>query len=226
MHLLITMTPLLDLMHPTVTVCLRLSNVRCTWHRLIMSCDQVSFSCLSPPNSQQAKTRPSYHIELRIENWSNLKPLASERLYDADWKDWCWSWNSNTLATSCKELSHWKRPWCWEWLGAGGEGDDRGWDGWMASPTQWTWVWVSSGSWWWTGRPGMLRFMGSQTVGHDWAIELNWTGMLLGSQDLTFSTRDLNLCHRLWRLSTMMSSVLPSKGQVYHIAGEGTSWAS
>ena len=61
-----------------------------------------------------------------------------------------------------------------EGLGAGGEGDDRGWDSWMASPTQWTWVWVNSGSWWWTGRPGVLRFMGSQTVGHDWATELNW----------------------------------------------------
>ena len=56
------------------------------------------------------------------------------------WKDWCWSWNSNTLATWCKELTHWKRPWCWERLKAGGEGDNRGWDGWMASPTQWTWV--------------------------------------------------------------------------------------
>ena len=54
------------------------------------------------------------------------------------WKDWCWSWNSNTLATWCNKLSHWKRPWCWEGLGAGGEGDDRGWDGWMASPTQWS----------------------------------------------------------------------------------------
>ena len=72
------------------------------------------------------------------------------------------------------ELTHWKRPWCWEGLGAGGEGDDRGWDGWMASRTQWTWVWVNSGSWWWTGRPGVLRFMGSQRVGHDWATELNW----------------------------------------------------
>ena len=58
---------------------------------------------------------------------------------------------------------------------AGGEGDDRGWDGWMASPIWWTWVWVNSGSWWWTGRPGMLWFMGSQRVGHDWATELNWT---------------------------------------------------
>ena len=73
-----------------------------------------------------------------------------------------------------EELTHWKRPWCWERLGAGGKGDDRGWDGWMASPTWWTWVWVNSGRWWWTGRPGMLRFMRSQRVGHDWVAELNW----------------------------------------------------
>ena len=91
------------------------------------------------------------------------------------WKDWCWSWNSNPLATWCEELTHLKRPWFWERLGAGGEGDDRGWDGWMASPTQWPWVWVNSRSWWWTGRPGVLQFMGSQRVGHDWATELNWT---------------------------------------------------
>ena len=65
------------------------------------------------------------------------------------------------------KLTHWKRPWCWERLKAGGEGDDRGWDGWMASPTQRTWVWVSSGSWWWTGKPGVLRFMWLQRVGHD-----------------------------------------------------------
>ena len=90
------------------------------------------------------------------------------------WKDWCWSWNSNTLATWCKELTHSKRPWYWERLRAGGEGDDRGWDGWMASPTQWTRVWVNSGSCWWTGRPGVLQFMGSQRVRHDWATELNW----------------------------------------------------
>ena len=72
-------------------------------------------------------------------------------------------------------LTHWKRPWCWEGLGAGGEGDYRGWDGWMASPTRWTWVWVNSGSWWWTGRPGVLQFMRLQRVGHDWVTELNWT---------------------------------------------------
>ena len=71
-----------------------------------------------------------------------------------------------------QELTHWKRPWCWERLKAGGEGDDRGWGSWMASLTQWTWVWASSGSWWWTGRPGMLKSMGSQRVGHDWVTEL------------------------------------------------------
>ena len=77
-----------------------------------------------------------------------------------------------------EELTHWKRLWCWEGLGAGGERDDRGWDGWMASRTRWTWVWVNSGRWWWTGRPGVLRFMGSQRVGHDWATELNWTELI------------------------------------------------
>ena len=90
------------------------------------------------------------------------------------WREWCWSWNSNTLATSCEELSHWKSLWCWEGLGAGGEGDDRGWGGWMASRTRWRWVWVNSRSWWLTGRPGVLQFMGSQRVGYDWATELNW----------------------------------------------------
>ena len=79
------------------------------------------------------------------------------------------------FATWCEELTHWKRWWCWERLRAGGEGDDRGWDGWMASLTRWTWVLVYSGSWWWTGRPGVLRFMGSQRVGYDWVTELNWT---------------------------------------------------
>ena len=83
--------------------------------------------------------------------------------------------SSKTLATWCQELSHWKRPWCWERLKAGGEGDDRGWDGWMASLIQWTWVWVNSGSRWWTGSPGMMQSMGLQRVEHDWATELDWT---------------------------------------------------
>ena len=79
------------------------------------------------------------------------------------------------LGTWCKELTHWKRPWCWERLKAGGEGDDRGWDCWMASLTRWTWVWASLGSWWWTGRPGVLWFTGLQRVRHDWVTEQNWT---------------------------------------------------
>ena len=94
--------------------------------------------------------------------------------------------SSNTLATGCEELAHWKRPWWWERLKAGGEGDDRGWDGWMASLTRWTWVWVNSGSWWWTGRSGVLRFMGSQRVGHDWVTELNWTEYLPSCHSKSF----------------------------------------
>ena len=82
---------------------------------------------------------------------------------------------SNILATWCEEFTLRKRPWCWEGLRAGGEGDDRGWDRWMASLTQWTWVWVNSRSCWWTGRPGVLQFIGLQRVGHDWVTELNWS---------------------------------------------------
>ena len=115
-------------------------------------------------------------------SWESLRlqgdptsPSWRRSVLSVQWNDWCCSWNSNTLATSCKELTHWKIPWCWEGLGAGGEGDDRGWDGWMASLTRWAWVWVNSGSWWWTGKPGVLRFTGSQRVGDDWVTELNWT---------------------------------------------------
>ena len=77
------------------------------------------------------------------------------------------------LAIWCKELTHLKKNWCWERLRAGGEGDDREWDGWMAWLIQWTWVLVNSGSWWWTGSPGVLRFMGLQRVVHVWVSELN-----------------------------------------------------
>ena len=108
---------------------------------------------------------------------SSLKPSDSD---DTAWfhhflssREWrCQSWSSNTSATWCEGLIHWKRPWCWERLKAG-EGDDRRWDGWMASPTQWTWICTSSESWWWTEKPGMLQFMGLQRVRHDW--EVNWT---------------------------------------------------
>ena len=115
------------------------------------------------------------------DSWESLRlqgdPISSSwrrSVLDVHWKDWCCSWNSNTLATSCEGLTHWKRPWCWEGLGAGREGDDGGWDGWMVTPTRWAWIWVDSRSWWWTGKPGVLRFMRWQRVRHNWAIELNW----------------------------------------------------
>ena len=84
------------------------------------------------------------------------------------------------LATLCEELTYWKRLWCWGRLNAGREGDDRGWNGWMASWTRWTWVWANSGNWWWTGKPGMLQSMGSQRVEHrtEW---LNWSPELLAA---------------------------------------------
>ena len=100
-----------------------------------------------------------------------VHPKGNQSWIFTHWKDWCWS--SNTLATWCKELTHWKRRWCWERLKEGGEGDDRGWDSWRVSPTWWTWIWASSGSWWWTGKPGVLQSMGLQKVGHNWATELN-----------------------------------------------------
>ena len=99
-----------------------------------------------------------------------IKPVRQSTL-KIHWKDWCWSWSSNTLATWREELTRWKRPWCWERLKAGGEGDVRRWDGWMASPTRWTWVWASSRRWWRTGKPGVLQSMGSQRVRHNWATE-------------------------------------------------------
>ena len=89
------------------------------------------------------------------------------------WKDWCWGWSFNILATWCKEQTHWKRPWCWERLKEGGEGDDRGWDSWLASPIRWTWVWASSGSQWWTGKPGVLHPWGRKES--DTTEQLNWT---------------------------------------------------
>ena len=103
-----------------------------------------------------------------------IQPVHPKKksLLHIHWKDWCWSWNSNTLATWCKELTHWKRPSCWERLKAGGEGDDREWDGWMASPTQWTWVsklrelLMDRGL-------GVLQSMASQRFRHDWVTELN-----------------------------------------------------
>ena len=133
--------------------CLRIDVVKCV----------VGEDCWESLGQQGNQTSPSW----------------MKSALNIHWKDWGWSWNFNTLATWCEEVTKWKRPWCWERLRVGWEGDDRGWDGWMASPTQWTWVEVNSGSWWCTGRPGVLQSMGLQRVGHNWATELNWTETLL-----------------------------------------------
>ena len=126
-------------------------------------------------------------------------------------------WNSSTLATSCEELTHWKRLWCWEGLGARGEGDDRGWDGWMASPIRWIWVWVNSGSWWWIGRPGVLRFMGSQRVRHDWATELNWTDVEVQGKNAEV------VCHSLLQWTTFCQTSPPWP---LHLGWPHTAWLS
>ena len=142
----------------------------------------------------------------RRSNQSILKEISP----DIHWKNWCWSWNSNILATWCEELTHLKRPWCWERLKAGGEGDNRGWDGWMASLTQWTWVWINSESWWWTATPGVLRSMGSQRVRQDWATEVNWTDGLLPIRLLCpwdFPGKDAGVsCHFL------LQGIFPTRG--------------
>ena len=98
--------------------------------------------------------------------------------------------------------------WCWEGLGAGGKGDGRGWDGWMASPTWWAWVWVNYGRWWWTGRPGMLQFMGSQRVGHDWETEMNWTEL----QHFWVEHINVFWYHLKSYISSWTTSAFPSKG--------------
>ena len=126
----------------------------------------------------------------RRSNQSILKEISPE--YSL--KDWCWNWNSNTLATWCEELTHWKRPWCWEGLGAGGEGEDRGWDGWMASSTRWAWVWASSRSWWWTGKPGVLQSLSLRRVGHDWVTKLNCENTRGDKDTLKF----LNFTFYIW----------------------------
>ena len=103
-------------------------------------------------------------------------PSKWKSLLNIHWKDWCWSWNSNPLVTWCEELTYWKRPWCWERLRMGGEGDNRGWDGWMASLTQWIWVWINTGSWWWTGdawRAAVHGVTKSQTRLSNWT-ETDW----------------------------------------------------
>ena len=115
-----------------------------------------------------------------------------------------------SLATWCEELTHWKRPRCWARLRAGGEGDDRGWDGWIASLTQWTWAWASSGSWWWTGKPGVLQSMGHKEL--DTTERLNWIWLKISIYwntwlwKLSFNYNSENLVVLSWILSKFLLS--------------------
>ena len=118
-------------------------------------------------------------------------PSLGRSVLGVHWKDWCWSWNPNTLATWCEEPALWKGPWCWERLRrAGGEGGDRGWDGWMASPTQSTWIWASSGRWR-TGNPGVLQFMGSQRVRHNSSTEQQQQSQIEGGAPVVVTVSPL-----------------------------------
>ena len=98
---------------------------------------------------------------LRVPLTARRSSLSERKsILNFHWKDWCWSLNSNSLATWYEQLTHWQRSWCLERFKVRGEGDNRGGDGWMVSLPWWTWVWASSGSWWWSGEPGMLQSMG------------------------------------------------------------------
>ena len=129
--------------------------------------------------------------------------------------DWCWS--SNTLATWCKEVTYQKRHCCWERLKAGGEGDDRGWDGWMPSLTWWTWVWASSGSWWSTEKSGVLQFRRSERARHDrdWT-ELKWGRTRILSQGCTIVSWLLLPCFAssLFPNYQLFESVFQDSGKV------------
>ena len=123
----------------------------------------------------------------------------------------------NMLATWWEEPTHWKRPWCWERLKAGREGDDRGWDGWTASPTQWTWVWTCSGRWWRTGKPGRWQSTSVQSLSHVQLFATPWTAACQASLSITNSRSLLklmsielvmpsnHLCHLL-----LLPSIFPS----------------
>ena len=155
---------------------------RITWPHPSMWCPESAVPLYAWETGIPSQSFVSTYIPRLLQmDWCDTQIASSERFsqvftfsHPCYWKDWCWSRNSNTLATWYEELTHLKRPWYWERLKAGGEGDDRGWDGWMASPTQQTWVWVNSRSWWWTGKPGVLQSMGSKSVRHNWVTELNW----------------------------------------------------
>ena len=139
---------------------------------------KLQYSCPGNPSDRGAwwatgqgvtksRTQLSNYITT-IYQWDNIAQTSVKYIKLFLGLSYKWNWSSNTLSTWCEELTHLKRPWCWERLKAGREGDDRGWDGWMASFTRWKWVWANSGNWWWTGRPGVLQSMGLHRVRRDW----------------------------------------------------------
>ena len=114
--------------------------------------------------------------------WTARRSILKEISPEYSLEDWCWSWNSNTLATWCKGLTHWKRPWCWERLKVGGEVDNRRWDGWMASATRWRWIWVGSGSWW--SQRSLACYSPWGHKESDTTARLNWMPLLISLGDL------------------------------------------
>ena len=141
--------------------------------------------------------------------------ILKKSVLNIHWKDWWWIWSSNTMNIWCKELTHWKRSWVWGKLEAGGEGDHRGWDGWMASKIPWTWICARSWSWWWTGKPGMLQPMGLQRVRQDWLTELIFCDMSLSGgsviKNLPSNAGDIGdtglmPCSRKWQPTPVLYS--------------------
>ena len=201
--------PFLELVHCSCPILTAASW--CAWRFLSQEAGKVAWYSHIYENFTQFFCDPrsqslwhSWRRLLRVP-WTTRRSnqyILKKSVLNSHWKDWCWSWNSNTLAPWCEELTHWKRPWCWERLKEGGEGDDRRGDGWMASPTQWTWIWTNSRSWWWTGRLGVLQFMRLQRVGQDWANELNWYCCMFSLISGHWNSFDL-LAHSRWTLYCM-----------------------
>ena len=140
-----------------------------------------------------------------------IKPVNTKgkQSWIIHWKNRSSNWNSKTFATWWEELTPWKRPWFWERLKAGGEGDDREWDGWMVSLTLWTWIWASSRSWWWTMKPGMLHGPWCHRVEQKWLTELNWCSYIDRSLDYIYICVCVCVCvciHTVFSLSVHSST--------------------
>ena len=135
----------------------------------------VMYRCERLQRKLSAKELMLLNCGVGEDSWESLgqqgdptSPSSRKSVLNIHWKDWCWNWNSDTLASWYEELTQWKRPWCWARLKAGGEGGEM--VGWYHHL-----YWHEFESLWWTGKPDMLQPMGSQRVGHGWATEKNWT---------------------------------------------------